>query len=73
MPNQGSWGFFQGGGTGGADFRVRDVGTESPHVKGPGKISTQGRKADNRETAKDMGGGGIGISTAGVINGGGRL
>ena len=62
----GSRGCFQGGGPGGADFQVGDVGAEPPHGTGPGKLSAWVREADNRDTAKDTGGEGIGITTSGV-------
>ena len=48
-------GIFQGGGTGSADFRIRDVGFDPPHGMGPGKLSTRGCKAENKETAKETG------------------
>ena len=65
--------FFQGGGTGGADIRVRDVGADPPHGTGPGKFSTQGYPVYNRETAEEIGGGGVVILTASSIDGGGGI
>ena len=64
---------FQGGGTGGADFRVGDVGADPPHGTGPGKFSTQGRALDNWKIAKETEGGGMGIPTTGGIDGGGGI
>ena len=58
MPTLGSWGYFQGGGPGGADLRVGDVGANPPHGTVPGKLSTWGHKEDNGETDKETGGGG---------------
>ena len=55
-------GVFQGGETGGADFRVRDVCAEPLHGTGPWKFSTWGCTADNGDTAKETGGGGAGNS-----------
>ena len=49
------------------------MGANPPHGTGPGKFSTQGRAADHGETAKETEGGGMGISTTGVRNGGGGL
>ena len=64
---------LQGCGTGGAAIWVRDMGADPPHGTGPGKFPTQGRKADNRETAKETVGGGLEIPTAGSSNGGGSI
>ena len=62
-----------GGGTGSAAIHVVDVGDDPPHGMGPGNISTRVHKEDKRGTDEDMGGGGLGISTAGGSNGGGRF
>ena len=64
---------FQGSGTCGADFRVGDVGADPLIGTGPGTLSTQGCKADNREKSEDTGGRGMGILTSGDSNGGGGL
>ena len=64
---------FQGGGTYGAAIQVVDMGADPPQVTVPGKLSTWGHKAYNRETFKETGGGGIGIPNVGVIKGGGLL
>ena len=70
---KGIGGIFQGGGTFGASFWVRDVGADPPHGTGPGKISTRGSKADNREKAEEMGGRGLVIPTTGGSGGGGGI
>ena len=64
---------FQGGSTGGVDFRVRYLGADPPHWTGPRKFSTQGRAVDHGKTAVETEGGGLGLSNAGVSNGGGGL
>ena len=64
---------IQGISEGSVDFWVGDVGTDPPNEMGPGKFSTQGRTADHRETSKETGGGGLGLSTAVDSNGGGRI
>ena len=64
---------FQGGGTGGYDFGVGDVGVEPPHGTGPGKFSTQGCTADNWDISEEMGVWGLVIPAAGNINGGCRI
>ena len=61
---KGLGGIFQGSGTGGAAIWVGDVGAEPPHGTGPGNIPTWGSKEDNGDTAKETGGGGMGIPTA---------
>ena len=63
MPAQGYRGCFQGSGTDGAAIWVKDVGDVSSHGKVPGKIPTWSRKADNRDTSKETGGGGTRITT----------
>ena len=65
---KGLGGVFQGGGTVGADFWFEDVVDDPPHGTGPGKLSTQGCKADNGDTDEDTGLGGLVISTTGVSN-----
>ena len=37
--SKGVWDVLQGGGAGGASFRVIDVGDDPPHGLGPGGIS----------------------------------
>ena len=64
---------FQGGGTCSAIIWVKHVGDDPPHGTGPGKLPTWGRKADNRETAEEMGVGGMEIPTTSGIDGGGGI
>ena len=64
---------FQGGGTGVADFRVRDVFSDSPHGTGPRKISTRVCKAYNKETADETGGRRVVIPATDGSNGGGDI
>ena len=46
---------------------------DPPHETGPVKLLKQGRKADNGEKSKDMGGGGLEIPTTGGIDEGSKL
>ena len=55
---------LQCGSTGGADFRVKDMGADPPHGAGLQKLQTQGRKADNGEISKETRRGGMGIPTS---------
>ena len=65
--------FFQGVGTGSADFRVRDMGAYPLHGTSPGNFSTWGCAADNGKTAKEIGRGGLVITTSIGRNGGGGI
>ena len=49
------------------------MGSDPPHGTDPGKLSTQGRNADNKETSKETGGGGLVITTAVGSDGGSGL
>ena len=64
---------LQGSGTDSASIWVREVGADPPHGTGPGKLPSRGCKMYNRETAEETGGWGLGISTAGGSDVGGRL
>ena len=64
---------IQGGGTGRATILVGDLVADPPHGTGPGKLPIWGRKLDNGETAKDTGGGGMVIPTAGGNGGRGSI
>ena len=62
---------FQGISAGGYFICVRDVGVNPLHGTGPGKLPSQSHQVDNEETAKDMEGWGIVVTTAGYRNRGG--
>ena len=47
------------------------MGYEPPYGAGPGQFPAQGCAKDQRESAKEAEGGGIGISSAGGSDGGG--
>ena len=64
---------LQGGSAGGVAVRVGYVGAEPPHWAGPGEFSAQGCTADHQEAAKEAGEGVMGLSTAGIIYGGGGI
>ena len=64
---------LQGGGTCGTSIWVGGVDADPPHGMGPGKPPSQGLKSDNGETAKDTGGGGMVIPTAGGNGGRGSI
>ena len=64
---------LKGGGTGCAAIHDRYVGADPLHRTAPGMFPTQGCKIDNKNTAKDTGKGGMGISAAGGSAGGGGL
>ena len=57
---------LQGGSAGSVGFWVRDVGPDPPHGTGPGEFSAQGQAADHQEAAKEAGGGGLVLPTAGI-------
>ena len=42
---------LQGGSPGGVDFRVGDMGPDTPHGAGPGQFSSQVRVADHWEAS----------------------
>ena len=63
---------FQGGSTGGVDFRGREVGPDPPGA-GPVQLSEQGRAEDHREAAEGAGVWELGLSSADGGNGGSGL
>ena len=65
--------FFQDRGTGGYFIWVREVCADPLNGTGPGKFPAQGRQENYGEAAKFMRYWGIGVPTAGDINGGGRI
>ena len=65
--------FFQDSGAGSSFIRVGDVCADPLHGKGPGKFPEQGRQENYGEASKLIREWGIGVPTAGDINGGGRV
>ena len=64
---------FQDGGAGGSFIWVGDVRADPLHETGPGKFLAQGRQENYGEAAESMREWGMGVTTAGDINGGGRV
>ena len=64
---------LQGGGKCGDAILVRDVGADPPHGTGHMKLPIWGLKADNGKKSEETGGGGLGIPTTSVSDGGGGL
>ena len=64
---------FQDSGEGGSFIRVGDVCADPLHGTGPGNFPAQGRQENYGEASKLMREWGIGVPTAGDINGGGRV
>ena len=54
-------------------FKGRDLGTKPPYRAGPDQLSAQGLTTAHRNTDKAVGGGELGISSAGGGNGGSGL
>ena len=48
--------FFQGGSTGGAYIKVRELGADTPLGMGPAKLPEKVPQTDNGEETKVMGG-----------------
>ena len=64
---------LQGGSAGGVAFWVGYVGTDPPQGTCHGQFSIQSSVSYHKEAAKEAGGGGMGLSTAGNSCGGGNI